>query len=729
MAAAVPPAVYMAGHDYGWALSRIPELEVDLASAVAGLERSQADNATLKDVHLDLANAYKRLQEQHERLRVQLRREQDDRQQLAHDHQQQVAAWRMQMEAKAKDLEMMQRSMPAPGDLENMRLQLAEEIAEPFKRQVQELEGRVRDEQKKATELHRAVELQRVQGSHREGELKEEQAEQQQRHKQREQALKAQVEKLEAEVRKGLDTAAASAQLKAQLQEQESKAARLRLEMEELEGQAQREQSAAAEAMRTKVEELSAARRRSNEAEAQLNQEERKIQMLQSELDGLRRDKGRLQLQVEQCEARLQDAESRRAPAEEPERLQAELAKLRGQLASEREQHAQALRAVQEQHHSCTATVKRLEARLQSAEDERGELEKEAQKEKAELERSHTAELSALKGQLQASEQELDAKKSAWQKREAALQQQVKDETARAESLTDELAQCQFERDALQRAKSESRQKISQLEHAAQAEKARLEARLESELRQLPPLQEKVQRLEKTEDLLRKSDARVAALQTELSVQVQKLDGEREKWAREADEAAAAATKTEEQRRQQAVQKLTEEHRRHFAKYQVAAKKALQKGSRKRQELKTRCQELAKRVSHLQQEKAAAIRICEENKGAYELRLAELGLPLQGSSPYYEQLKSSAAAGVAGHTPTSARRELQAISERLERHAEWLRTSSASRSSAAVRSSSAGAVASAPAFPESPTMAKAAPAQAVREDLLRASNMSNPQGR
>jgi len=65
--------------NYELALARIPELEVDLASAVTSLKRVQEDNGALRDIHADLVSAYKRLQEQSENVKVQLQREQDEK--------------------------------------------------------------------------------------------------------------------------------------------------------------------------------------------------------------------------------------------------------------------------------------------------------------------------------------------------------------------------------------------------------------------------------------------------------------------------------------------------------------------------------------------------------------------------------------------------------------------------------------------------------------------------
>jgi len=113
---------------YQYAMARIPELEVNLASVAQALERSQSENVALKDIHTDLVSAYKRLQDQHQRLRAQFRQEQEERHQLAEDHEQQVAAWRSQLGAKAKDMEDLQGKLVAPSDIDAMRLQLMEEL-------------------------------------------------------------------------------------------------------------------------------------------------------------------------------------------------------------------------------------------------------------------------------------------------------------------------------------------------------------------------------------------------------------------------------------------------------------------------------------------------------------------------------------------------------------------------------------------------------------------------
>lgn len=178
----------------------------------------------------------------------------------------------------------------------------------------------------------------------------------------------------------------------------------------------------------------------------------------------------------------------------------------------------------------------------------------------------------------------------------------------------------------------------------------------------------------------RKMEQRCDGLQVELASMSAKLDAERAGWAREADETHSAALRGEEQKRAVAMQRIGEDHKRQLIKLQLAAKRSLQKEARKRQEQKQRLQELARRVEQLKQEKQAAVRLCEENRNAYELRLAEMSsgcgprlsateLPLAASIRWPE---SPRLGGVAS-SGAAHRHELRAISERLERHAEWLR--------------------------------------------------------
>merc|ERR1712182_168896 len=85
------------------------------------------------------------------------------------------------------------------------------------------------------------------------------------------------------------------------------------------------------------------------------------------------------------------------------------------------------------------------------------------------------------------------------------------------------------------------------------------------------------------------------------------------------------------------LKRAAEDHQRQFAKMQNAAKRSVTQSKKKQQALKHKCQGLLQRLNQLQHEKATALRICEENKQAYENRLREMSLnsrlgdvPVQG---------------------------------------------------------------------------------------------------
>jgi len=671
--------------DYEWALAKIPQLEIDLAQAITGLERTQADNQALRDIHTDLVSSYKRLQDQNESLRAQLRREQEERRQVAQEHQQQINVWRGQLEAKARDFEAMQGKMTQPRDLDNIKLQLIEEIEQPFHDRVRELEGRLSAEQRKAADAHRQAELLKVQSVHKEEEAKDEIDQVTRRSRQREQSLERQVQSAEAESRRQADVAAAASQLRLQLQEQQAKTARMQQESEEHQLQSERERAAAADELCHKVEEVASARRRANQLEAQLSQEERRRETSQAEIENLKREKEHFSSQLDQSEARVRVLEQQ--PREDPSRLQAESAQIRASFATEREQHSRAIRSLEDQHQSSVAACKKAELKARQLEDELAEQEREWKREQEECERRFKDELEVAKVQLKSAEQECDAKSRHWREREKTLSQQVESANARAEVAEDKLheqvAQSQTEKSAIDRRFRESERKLQELQQSSAAEREQL-------LKESSQLGERAEVAEKQRDthkvgeesasaVLRKEEKRNHGMHSEIAVLHQTLDDERARHQKEIDEVQSKTATAEEQRRSQAIQRVGEEHRKQLKKHQAAAKQALQKAARKRQETRAKCQELAKKASQLQHEKATAIRICEENKGAYELRLAELGLAVGAASRGHVSSvvgaseQAALAMRAASPVTASSRNDLRSISDRLERHSEWLR--------------------------------------------------------
>jgi len=274
-------------------------------------------------------------------------------------------------------------------------------------------------------------------------------------------------------------------------------------------------------------------------------------------------------------------------------------------------------------------------------------------------------------------------------RREAEAAKQVEAEQRRAEA---EIGRAEA---AKQQAEAEKRQ--------AEAEKRQAEAHRQQAEAEVASLRERMVVLEKerneqaaaaesTRAAVRRQEQRSDALQVELASLSSKLDSERTAWAKEADEAHRAALSAEEQRRSNAVKALQEEHKRQVLKQQAAFKKALQKCAKKRQEYKLRCQDLAKRLSRLSQERQLAVRVCEENRSAYEVKLAEMGLTAgaagrlscgslvetaatltqSGALRGCDSPRLLAASGGLAQASLQ-RRELRAISDRLEQHAAWLR--------------------------------------------------------
>eukprot|EP00747_Dinoflagellata_sp_TGD_P106182 gnl/TRDRNA2_/TRDRNA2_169786_c0_seq1.p1 gnl/TRDRNA2_/TRDRNA2_169786_c0~~gnl/TRDRNA2_/TRDRNA2_169786_c0_seq1.p1 ORF type:complete len:839 (-),score=181.25 gnl/TRDRNA2_/TRDRNA2_169786_c0_seq1:40-2523(-) len=366
-------AATQASDGYQWAIQRVTELEVDLASAVGGLERAQADGAALRDIHSDLVSAYKRLQEQHERLRQQLQTEQEERHQLAAEQAQQVSLWRAQLEAKAKEFEELQAQLAPPRELDAIRLQLAEEIEEPYLQRVRALEGRLGLEQRKAADAKRHVEVQRMENLHREQELADQAHEQAQTHKMKEQELEGKIKNLEAEVRVQMDAVAAAAHARTQMHDLQAKVTGLQRALMEQEQQSDRERATAAEEMKALVDEASVSRRRMHELQVQLEHEERRSAQRQTESEAARREQTLLTVQL--AEARAQAA----APqaTEESERLKEEVAQLRSTLAAEREQASRNIKNMEEKQHAAALALKRAEAKVREVETEHVERERE----------------------------------------------------------------------------------------------------------------------------------------------------------------------------------------------------------------------------------------------------------------------------------------------------------------------------------------------------------------
>eukprot|EP00811_Abedinium_folium_P002526 NODE_1231_length_2553_cov_3.617477.p1 GENE.NODE_1231_length_2553_cov_3.617477~~NODE_1231_length_2553_cov_3.617477.p1 ORF type:complete len:707 (-),score=296.28 NODE_1231_length_2553_cov_3.617477:216-2336(-) len=667
------------------ALAQNAHLKVDLATTQAAVERLLTDNAAMKEVHADLVAAYKRVQAQHDRARHQLRREQHEWGQLEAEQQEQVALWRDQLEAKAHDFEQLQQQLTAPRELDAIRLQLAEEIEEPYMKRVASLEARLAAEQKRAAEARREAELLKLEGNNKEQDLREQLSVQAQMHRLRETALEQQLTELDAEARRHMDEAAAVACDKSLLQDLNAKVVGLQRALREQEQHSSRQQTEVADELKARIEELSAFRSHSHELQVQLDQEERRGTQLQAKCDELRREHTRMASQLADSQART----STLRPAEEVTRLKDELAQVRAAAASERDQLNQAVRVAEERRVGPTLELKRAEVKIRQLEAEQLQRDREARTELDESESHSQDKLSSLRSRLEAAEKDASTCQQALRTREAALARQLENASVEGDELRKEQAQLQATHADIQRALRDTRRELREAKAAKQALQQKHEAELARRDMEIDPLRAKIARFE-IEAREQAADAEAAhaamrrqeqlndALQAEVASLNTRLDSERAQWAREVDDQQGIAVAAQDQRHANAVRQLSEEHRRQTVKLQAAMKRLAQKSAQKRQELRQRCQELSRRVVQLQQERAAAVRLCEENKRTYEMRLLEVGFGAGGgaatpraSLPLVGCVRAElqpTAVPLTGDVVGTSQRELRAIMERLERN-------------------------------------------------------------
>mmetsp|Transcript_105999 Transcript_105999/g.167361 ORF Transcript_105999/g.167361 Transcript_105999/m.167361 type:complete len:750 (-) Transcript_105999:88-2337(-) len=689
----------MSGADdgYAYAISRVTELEVDLASAMSGLKRAQDENESMMANQADLTVAYNRLQDHNDRLRNQLAREQEERHQFNEEHQRQIAMWREQLDSKARELEEFQNQMPAPRELDAIQFELAEEIHDQYRRKVEDLEAQCAAEAQRAADARRQMELQRLDDSHREQEARDEMAEELQRHLLREQSLKRQVAALEGEVRNQADKIAEMSQSRMQTRELETKVLGLQNELQEQERHSEKERKLSGEKLLARDQELTTIRRRLHDLQIDFEASERAMEQAASELDNLRRDHVRLAAQL--SEAKHKNANMR--PAEESDILRDEIAQLRSSVSSEREQLTSRLKVAEDRVPTLQSAVRQAELKTRQLEEERDDRERELQHERAELERTHAAEISTIRAEAEKNKHEAEKRSLAWREKETSLLRKCEEHKSQVESMTDDLSQSQLAQREAERRLRDVRSEFQQRESAATAEAQKRINALQSEVaalrdREVTLVRECSQHagdLEAARAALRKQQQRTDALQAEVQMLSQRLDMERAQWAREADEAQLAAIRVEEERRHSMVQQLTEDHKQKMAKIQAASKRSLQKAARKRQELRQKCQELVRRLSQVCQEKAAAVKVCEENKSAYELRLTELGMVsrfsagigadalLAGAPAVLRKEVGSKVSLAAGCMSVW---ELQAMKDRLAQNAELLK-GGVGRGSGAIR--------------------------------------------
>lgn len=612
--------------NYELALARIPELEVDLASAVTSLKRVQEDNGALRDIHADLVSAYKRLQEQSENVKVQLQREQDEKKRVSVEQQEEIAMWRLRFEKKTEEVMELRAKPHAAPDVEAVRRRIIEEIEEPLLQRIRALEGQLQAEKQKEAKAVRQAEVVRMELKQQTEEMKDQMAEAQGKHNLREQALERQIKGLQQELRQQADAAAAAGHLRSQLQDQEVKVSTVDKAMREQEMQVKKERESVAKDLKARIEEVSCVRQRAHQLQIKVEQGEREQQRLMDDVRAARAEQLKLRSQVEQAEARAIAATS----SEDVEQLKRELAQLQKKLAEERLQGSAALKAADDRAHTATNAQRRLEIRLRDLEDQQNHLEDEFSHERELAGQEHQAELGQLRMQLEAAEHEVDKRQQVSREKERAFAQQLQEAHARTDTVTEELIQCdaakQHVASQLLEAQKLHQQMEAKMMEAGQKRDADAIAKLLERDLEINALNDKVEHLgteckensaiiSKLRSSLGEQEKRADALMLELAALNARFDSERARWANEADDAHASALKAEEHRRKVATEQLIEDHKRQLAKQQAAHRKATQQMVRRSQEQRRkcqRCQELASGLLQLERDKIEPFRSTHE---------------------------------------------------------------------------------------------------------------------
>jgi hypothetical protein len=675
---------------YERAVSQVTELKVELAQCQTGLRRAQEDNEALLASQLELRAFVQRLQDQNERLRQQLAREQEERRDVAEEHQRQIFSWRSKLEVKMKEFEELQGTLPPP-PFEAIQMQLTEEIDAKYRDQMEDLQNWRDAESHRADEEHRQKELMRLEMAQREHEARDQLAEEAQKHALQEQALRRQVATLEIEVERRGDVMSDSSHSRVRVQELEAKVSGLERALQEQDRHYEKERKTSADVLLGRDDEINKMRRRVHELQIEIESQQRSGEKAVLELESLNRDNGKLRAQLLEIEARV----ATMRPAVESEQNREELAQLKRTMAADRELLNNRTAVAEEQSRDAQTAAKQASMKLRQIEDEMEEREREFLNERDEEKQRHAAEMSNVRAEIERHRQAAEKRSLEWREKETILNRNYEVEKSRAESLNDDLTQSQLAQKDAERKLGELRLELERRLNMQSAEFQKQLATLETESTIMR--EHKATRDRECSDHERAAEAARTALQHHqnrgdvLHAACEKmknqLDAERAKWSLDADESQAAALRLAEERRAHAVQQLTEEHKRQLAKMHASSKRALQKGARKRQELRQRYQELAKRAQQLQEEKATAIRICEENKAAYELRLTELGLlsrlglstvgvgaaDIVGGGALPAVLRADAGISNSGMLH---KRELRGIMERLEQNAEKLQSSS-----------------------------------------------------
>jgi len=568
---------------YESVLAQNVQLRLDLQSALTELSRKEDDNATLKQLHESLQELYRRLQEERDALKRRLRHDQAEMDELVRRTQSELARLREQLRAKCRECEELQHHALSPQEITRWRRRLEEELREaelePIRRQ---LEGQIAEAQGQARNMERVLEQERGRARVVEVELKDKLDVETTASRSKDQILERSKATMEAERRKAEDLQVEVSRLEQQLEDQETRMRGLREQLQARELQSQQEQLVWKQELDRKVSDEQATRR-----------ENQQLQELRHE-ESLRAEK-----QLQENEARLV------------------------------QEYSQKLSSYESQCKNLKDEVLNMSSRQdQERRDWRKQLDEERGR-ACELKDKLDAETAANRSKDQILETSKATLEAEWRKAEdlqmevSRLEQQLEDQETCMRGLREQLQARELQSQQEQLVwKQELDRKVSD-EQATRRENQQLQELHEETLRAEKQLQANEARLAQDyAQKLRSYESHCKDLKDEVLNMSSRQDQERRDWRKQLDEAQTALEKAEETCTKR-LQAMAEDHKKHLQVLTSKHKRSLSKAKTQLQEKQGKYKDLAKQVAQLQSEKAVAVRVCEENKRFFELRLAE----------------------------------------------------------------------------------------------------------
>merc|ERR1719335_1179077 len=597
------------GKGYEELLAHDQQITQELGTLVGLHERLRSDHVALKELYESMKTEHTRVKDQLSQARQDAARNESAKRQLESDFNSQRRQMKQKLDVKIAEFEDLQQQVTPPRDLDMLRLKITEEVEAPFRAQVRQLEAKMADDQKRATEAKRHAEVLKIelQQVRKEGADRALEAETARKHE--EEQWRRKVASLEEQLRVQTEVAAEIVVLRGQLLEQTGRA---RIAQQAL---AQAKQSCEADIAKH-VEDLNSRLKEAGELRQQVRGLEADGQQKKRQLDALQAENGRLDRELRVVREKLGDFEKRAAgdAAFAASTHAAQVADLERSLSQERA----LIRQLKDQH---AAEVRRIEERAAEAEHAKAML---AEEHEEELRRRETDALDKEETLLQKARSETTAKERA----EAALQ------TAQVKASADQAA--------AEIREQELRGKVGMLEDS----RAQLEATRDAQDREKAELQDRVAEL----DILRKDYAELQMKHRDLLVDAEKHSeranaAEVEKKRLQVEFADLSATADKDRvENMSALAQANEKHSSEItglkqellhsteqarkaeeqaASLQKASKRLVEKAKKKLSAYRSRVHTMAASARQLEEEKRTALQICEENRTDYERRLTE----------------------------------------------------------------------------------------------------------